>query len=102
MECQIINDLTGWKDFPVRMPLLLRGARQTGKTYVINNDFASQHFKHVININFELERPLLSCFENLNVENITTQLSAITKIPIIPIETLLFFDEIHHHVDALF
>jgi predicted AAA+ superfamily ATPase len=56
------------------MPLLLRGARQTGKTHLITM-FGQKYFSNIVTINFELNLKLRSCFNNLDPASILQQLS---------------------------
>ncbi len=83
--------LQTWKQEPARQPLLLRGARQVGKTYAAQKLGAS--FPHFVEINLELQPQAKVIFEpDLVPERIITQLSAFTGKPIIPGKTLLFTD----------
>ncbi len=76
-----------------RKVLLLRGARQVGKTYIVRE--LAKEFKYFVEINFEKNSELKSFFDhNLDPERICISLSAYYRIPIIEGETLLFFDEI--------
>ncbi len=92
MKRQLNQSLIKWKNQPGRMPLLLRGARQVGKSFLVE-DFGKTHFKYIININFELKPEYKSCFKTLDPAEIIKSLSLLTQTPIIPSETLLFFDE---------
>ena len=85
--------LEEWKDHSERKPLLIRGARQVGKTSVVRH--LSEQFTYFIEVNFEEEPGLIKLFDSgLNVEEICEQLALIKNIPIEPGKTLLFFDEI--------
>lgn len=86
-------NLLSWKQDARRMPLLMRGARQVGKSYLIN-EFARQEFEHFVEINFELEPKLKECFQTLDPFEITKQISLIKKIPLENENTFLFLDEI--------
>ena len=82
-----------WKNSRNRKPLLVRGARQIGKSCSIRN-FAKT-FKYFIEINFEIRKDLINLFENeFDVTIICQRLSILYSVPIIPGETLLFLDEI--------
>lgn len=82
-----------WKKDENRKVLLLRGARQVGKTYIVRE--LAKEFKHFVEINFEKNSEVKSFFDqNLDPERICTSLSAYFRIPIIEGKTLLFFDEI--------
>lgn len=76
------------------MPILLRGARQVGKSYVVEK-FGREHFDNTILIvNFELQPELCVCFDSLNPLDILQKLSILMRRKIEPNKTLLFLDEI--------
>lgn len=94
MKRIIENDLLKWKRSQRRKPLLLRGARQTGKTWIVN-EFARKHYKNIITIDFEKDRELHTVFDmSLDPVTIRQSIEIIKKEKILPGETLLFFDEI--------
>lgn len=93
MQRYILKHLLAWKNNPEHLPLLLRGARQIGKTYVVEQ-FGRNYFKNFININFELDPDFLDCFNTLKPKEIINQIYLKQNIPIIPGQTLLFLDEI--------
>jgi len=84
--------LQQWKDNPLRAPLIVRGARQVGKTYVIQS-FGGE-FKNLVTLNFESDPQFKACFEKLDPVAIIGQIELITRQTIIPGQTLLFLDEI--------
>ena len=85
--------LLEWKDDPFRKPMLLRGARQTGKTTAVRN-FAKQ-FPSFVELNFERDRRLSDIFdEDLDVRRMIRQIEGILRKRIEPGKTLLFLDEI--------
>jgi len=89
-----------WRHDPERRVLLIRGARQVGKTFVVRSFGAA--FSHYIEVNFEESREVRSFFSGyLDVDTICRNLSAFYKKPVIDGETLLFFDEIQACPDAL-
>ncbi len=93
MRRQISDSLSDWKTDENRKVLMLRGARQVGKTYIVRE--LAKEFKYFVEINFEKNTETHSFFDqNLDPERICTNLSAYLRIPIIEGETLLFFDEI--------
>ncbi len=100
MQRMLSNQLVSWKTLPSRMPLLLRGARQTGKTYLIEQ-FAQQHFEHFVNINFELAPAFKNCFDTLDPTKILQKIDLLVDAPIVPGKTLLFFDEIQECPEAI-
>ncbi len=85
--------LLHWKNSPDRKPLLIRGARQVGKTYVVKS-FATAHFDRLVEINFELRPELKKVFDTLDPEAIIKNLKLVLNQPIEPGRTLLFLDEI--------
>jgi len=92
MERSIENELKKWKDTPVRYPLLLRGARQTGKTYIVEK--LGKEFDSFEMVNFEAQPEAIACFESLNPIEIIQRLELLIKRPIRIGKTLLFLDEI--------
>ena len=87
------KQIAGWKDSPRRKPLIIRGARQVGKTWLVENVLAKQ-FKSFVKIDLEKRRDLQPLFaENLEPKSILNHLE-LTTGRIIPGQTLLFFDEI--------
>lgn len=93
MKRSIIKQLVKWKNRHDRMPLLLRGARQVGKTYVVEQ-FGKECFTHFLTLNIELQPEMKSCFNSLEPEAILLAIEVLLKQKIIPGETLLFIDEI--------
>ena len=97
---KIDHFLMEWKAEIDRKPLLLRGARQVGKTSAVKN--FSSNFKYFLSVNFDERRDYVKVFETTNgIEDVCEQLSLITGTPIIAGETLVFFDEIQVSVQAL-
>jgi predicted AAA+ superfamily ATPase len=85
--------LKTWKDSPYRKPLLIRGARQVGKTYAIRK--LGQTFENFVEVNFEQLKNAATIFEkDLIPEKLLLGLSLLLKTTIIPGKTLLFFDEV--------
>jgi len=92
--------LKQWKDSRIRQPLLVRGARQVGKTYSVT-DFGRRAFENIVIVNFE-ERPELSrCFSDFDPKGIIDSLSILTRKSIFPGQTLLFLDEIQECPKAI-
>jgi len=92
--------LDKWKEDPFRKPLILRGARQVGKTYAVRR--LGKQFKSFVEINFERLEGAASLFEkDLAPEKLILALSMLAKVPIIPGETLLFFDEVQEAPRAI-
>ena len=99
---KITEDLIAWKDDKDRKPLLVRGARQVGKSYAIRN-FGENYFEGAIHIiNFEKNPDLHAIFdENLDSNRILTELELVLGKEIIPTKDLLFFDEIQECPKAI-
>ena len=94
------KELLNWKSDKYRKPLLLRGARQVGKTNTIRE--LSKHFKNFLEINFEETQEIHKLFDgNLSPFEICENLSLFYAIPIKEGETLLFFDEIQQCIPAI-
>jgi predicted AAA+ superfamily ATPase len=100
MKRNIEAYLRQWKLNPRKKPLIIRGARQVGKTYVIDK-FARESFKYYLKINPEQDSSLKLLFQGKNPQLIINELSALFGIPIIEGETLLFIDEIQLLPDAI-
>ncbi len=96
----IDNELLIWSKNTSRKPLLIRGARQVGKSSAIRT--LSVHFKYYLEINFEEQKQVHKLFEgNLSPDILCENLSVLYNIPIIPGQTLLFFDEIQACIPAI-
>ncbi|UTY38029.1 AAA family ATPase [Allocoprobacillus halotolerans] len=63
MKRTIYNDLIQWKNKSTKKPLIIKGARQTGKTYIVR-EFAKNHYQHLIEINFERDDEFKTLFQN--------------------------------------
>lgn len=100
MRRAILDALIQWKERPSRMPLMLRGARQVGKSYVISA-FAKVHFQDVVEINFEMSPEFKAAFERLDPLWITEQITLLSGKKITPGKTLLFLDEIQVCPEAI-
>jgi predicted AAA+ superfamily ATPase len=100
IERSIEKELIKWKNAESQKPILLRGARQVGKTQVVRH--FSQQFEHFLEINFESDKKIHSLFDgNFHTSEIIENLSAIYNIPVISKKTLLFFDEIQTCIPAI-
>jgi len=102
MERIITTQLANWKSCSVRKPLLIRGARQVGKTYSVL-EFAKSHFKGRVHLfNFEKNPELHSIFDlNLDSSRILSELEFVLNTKIISGSDLLFFDEIQECPNAI-
>ena len=93
-------ELLKWKESPRRKPLLVRGARQVGKSWAIRH--LGETFKHYLEINLERERDLIRLFEEItDVRELSQRLGALHNVHVIPGDTLLFIDEIQNSPAAL-
>ena len=95
LKRKIDRDLTRWKQNPDRLPLIIKGARQVGKTESIRK-FAKENYTHIVEINFVLQKQFQSIFENgFEVDTILKNISLINPDFVFePHRTLLFFDEL--------
>lgn len=100
MKRLIDYHLRQWKESPLRKPLLLRGARQVGKTYAVR--VLGKTFTSFVEINFESNKKAKNIFDqNLDPKRILREISTLTEKEIIPGQTLLFFDEIQAVPDGI-
>lgn len=100
MNRNIAVILSEWKNDSNRKALLIRGARQVGKTYSVRE--LGKTFRYYLEVNFEEERAVKQFFvDSLNPAVLCQKLSAYFAVPIRPGETLLFFDEIQECLEAL-
>ena len=93
MKRDIYKLLIKWKNDEYRRPLLIRGARQVGKTYVINQ-FGHDEFETFIDLNFEKNPEYKDIFKSLDPDIIIENISLFTGMKIEPGRTLLFLDEV--------
>ena len=98
---KIDSFLLNWKICEDRFPLIVKGARQIGKTEAINN-FATNNYKSVIDINFALQKQYKTIFDNgFEVDTILKNISLINPEFVFPAgETLIFFDEIQDCINC--
>jgi predicted AAA+ superfamily ATPase len=101
MKRQIFADLLRWKHDKTRKPLILKGARQVGKTYILTT-FGTSEYDNVAYVNFENSPHLHQLFaESLKPQDIIKILSIEFSINILPGKTLIIFDEIQECPAAL-
>ena len=101
MKRKAISDLIQWKNSDDRKPLLMRGARQVGKTWLMK-EFGQSCYDSFVYFNFDEEDALKSIFEvNKNPQRIIELLSLIAGEKILPGKTLIIFDEIQECPEAL-
>ena len=100
MKRAIDQILKQWKDSRFRQPLLVRGARQVGKTYSVT-EFGRTAFENTVSVNFEEHPELSRCFSDFDPKGIIDRLSILTRMTISPGRTLLFLDEIQECPKAI-
>jgi predicted AAA+ superfamily ATPase len=98
---KVDNDLEYWKNTSKHKPLLLRGARQVGKSSAVKH--LAEKFEYFIEVNFESDKETRSFFENVNLnpQQLCEKISSQYDTPIIEGKTLLFFDEIQACIPAI-
>ena len=89
----IYQDLKAWKESPTRKPLILLGARQVGKTYILKH-FGEEEFDNLVYVNCHNNPFVESLFVDFNIDRIIYQIELNYEQRITPGRTLLFFDEI--------
>lgn len=93
-------ELLKWKESSRRKPLIVRGARQVGKSWAIRH--LGETFRYYLEINLEEEKDLCRLFEEISdVKELSQRLGAVHNVQVIPGETLLFIDEIQNCQAAL-
>lgn len=92
--------LKKWKDQKERLPIILRGARQVGKSFIVEK-FGKENFQSLLTCNFEFRPELANCFDNLDPIAICAKLEVAFRERIIPGQTLLFLDEIQNCPKAI-
>ena len=101
MERKVMAELVQWKDKKNRMPLIVNGARQVGKTYILK-EFGSTYFESTIYVHLENQVAVAAIFEgDLNPTRIIQYLEATYNQPIKAGKTLIIFDEIQSSERAL-
>lgn len=101
MEREIVSKLLEWKKLDNRKPLIVHGARQVGKTYIIKK-FGKQNYDNLIYVNFETNQELsLQIAESIDAKYVINKLELFFGEKILPEKTLIFFDEIQANERAL-
>ena len=100
MNRDLMQKLILWRMDPLRMPLILRGARQVGKSWLVRS--FGEHFNTFIELNFEEDADACSLFEGkLDIPKIMEKIGFYTGKKITPGETLLFLDEVQECPQAI-
>ena len=101
MERLLYSDLLKWKNSKDRKPLILKGVRQCGKTWLLK-DFGKKNYENIAYFNFEGNEALQERFsQDLDVKRIIEELSILNNKVIKPEKTLIIFDEIQFCNKAL-
>ena len=101
MRRTAMEKLVAWKSSDERKPMVLKGARQVGKTWLMK-EFGKNYYKSFVYFNFDEEDELKSIFEtNKNPQRIIELLSMIAGEKIYPLDTLVIFDEVQECPEAL-
>ena len=100
MNRRAIDYLRAWQLNPRRKPLVMRGARQVGKSYLARS-LAEQHFANLVEINFEETPDAADLFADKSPSHIVSRLELLTGSRITPGQTLLFLDEIQAAPEVL-
>ena len=102
IERDIINQFKAWKEAPDRKPILLKGARQTGKTWAMET-FGKECFKYCVKFDFDRQPELKSVFKiSKDPQRLIKELTLYCDQPILAGETLMIFDEIQECEEALY
>ena len=102
LKRKIENELLDWKNTDNKKPLIIKGCRQCGKTFIVK-EFAKNNYENVIYINFIESPEYASVFEgSLEVDNLVMLLSALVgdKAKLVPYKTVIIFDEIQDCPEA--
>jgi len=96
-----IESLYNWKTKSARKPIIIRGARQVGKTWLMK-EFGKAAFKHCVYISFDNNRQMKTLFaDNLDVSRLITGIELYAGHKIDPVNTLIIFDEVQEVPQAL-
>ena len=97
MERNIIRQLLDWKQKKNRKPLIINGARQVGKTYILQK-FGSKYYQNMAYVNCDKNEMIEKIFaQDYNINRILLSLSALLHVKIEPENTLIVFDEIQEN-----
>ena len=101
MKREIVSELLKWKNSNNRKPLIIHGARQVGKTYIVKQ-FGKENYDNLIYVNFETNKELsLQISESIDAKYIINKLELFYGEKKLPEKTLIFFDEIQANERAL-
>lgn len=101
MERLIIKDLLKWKNSKYRKPLILKGVRQVGKTWILK-EFGKNHYQNIAYFNFDENNEYKQFFQSTkDVKRILQNLMLASGHQIIPEKTLIIFDEVQDCPDVI-
>ena len=101
MERHLLHELKRWKDSPHRKPLILKGARQVGKTWLMR-EFGKRYYQKVAYVNFDNNPRMQQVFtEDFSIDRLLLAINAETGVAITPEDTLIIFDEIQEAPKAI-
>lgn len=101
MERYAMQQLIRWNERKNRKPLILKGARQVGKTWLMK-EFGKRYFKYTAYVNFDKNDHMTDVFkQDYNVERILLAINIETGVKIVPNETLIIFDEVQENPRAI-
>ena len=93
MQRRIMQELVDWKERRDRRPLVVRGARQVGKTYLVEQ-FAREHFQNLVSVNFDKTPEKAGLLQGRDVTELIRLLEVDSGNTVTPGQTLVFLDEI--------
>lgn len=100
MKRMLYEELLKWKRNKDRKPLIVKGARQTGKTWLLRR-FGENEYRYVAYINCDNEPLAQALFTDYDIDRILRVIEAITKVPVLPGETLIILDEVQEQPKGL-
>lgn len=101
MRRQAVEQLKQWKNRKNRKPLILKGARQVGKTWLMK-EFGRTEFKYTAYVNFDNNEHMADVFNgDYNIDRLLMAINIETGVKIVPEETLIIFDEIQENPKAI-
>lgn len=101
LKRKALHSFEAWKEFKTKQALLVTGARQVGKTYLVR-EFAKNNYDHVVEINlFENEDARAAFSSASNSKDLFLRISAYANHPLIPHKTLIFIDEVQESKEVV-
>ena len=101
MERLILSKLEKWKESPYRKPLILKGVRQVGKTWILK-EFGKRYYENIAYFNFDEDPEYKQFFQTTkDVERILQNLMMLSGQKVVPEKTLIIFDEVQDCPEAI-